>query len=119
MVRKANIKSPSTNKTNRRFIFKNRSGRFAALIILTVLATALLAISNSSANSEKPGTKAQDAGTSASLPPQLVKPESDQSLSVQPSTTQSQVDPDAIQQTRPVPVLTMQNAPEVPVCREI
>jgi uncharacterized repeat protein (TIGR01451 family) len=109
--------NPSTYTTIRKTPFIKKRGRLAALLILTILATTIVAISISSAESKKTGKAEHNTGTSASLRQQpLDSPAVSTQETKQPADSQDQ---SASQQTRPVPVLTMQNAPDVPQCREI
>jgi uncharacterized repeat protein (TIGR01451 family) len=91
----------------------------AALLIFAVLATAITAISITSAESKRTVEKEQNASTAAlktEADPERSDREAKQRAIVQ---EQGSLAPVQGTQARPVPVLTLANAPDVPQCREI
>jgi uncharacterized repeat protein (TIGR01451 family) len=102
----------------RRFLLTTNRGRLVALLIVAVFATASAAISIATAES-KP-TPGKNANVSAAT----LESDADVSGSAHAaprpvSQAQANLGPVQTQQTQTVPVLTMENAPSVPQCRDI
>jgi uncharacterized repeat protein (TIGR01451 family) len=120
MRKNSSLNTSNTTRTFTRKLFPaKKRGRVAALLIFAVLSTAVTAISIASAESKTAVRKEQKASTStrktqadADRPGREEKRQS----AVQ---NQGSLTAGATTQTRPVPVLTLENAPDVPQCREI
>ncbi len=113
----------TTSTTTRTFTRKpfsaNRRGRVAALFIFAILATAVAALSIASAESKETVEKERNASASSlktQADPDRREREEKRKAVVQ---EQGSLNAGTTTQTRPVPVLTLENAPDVPQCREI
>src|SRR3954463_2732167 len=121
-MRKTKSQTTSTSTLARRIALSSRRGRMAALFILVILVASVAAISIVSAAPEKAGEK-EPRASALTLKTQAERGhrEREEKERGERAFAQEQgnlnVSPTA--QTRPVPVLTMENVPDVPQCRNI
>jgi hypothetical protein len=94
-------------------------GRVAAFLVLAIIAATVTAISIASAESKKPVEKEGNASAAAlktQADPDRSREKAERLAAVQ---EQGSLGPVQGWQMRPVPVLTMANAPDMPQCRDI
>ena len=111
--------STTTRTFTRKLCSANGRGRVAALFIFAILATAVAALSIASAESKETVEKERNASASSlktQADPDRREREEKRKAVVQ---DQGSLNAGTTTQTRPVPVLTLENAPDVPQCREI
>src|ERR1043166_1943561 len=115
-------KNPQTTSATARtyartWFLANKRGRMAALFIFALAVTAAAAAALSFAQSKKSARPAQDALAQNSKTPQPVSKDSGNADARSLVFLQDPSQP--AQQQRQVPVLTLQNAPDIPQCHDV